>query len=169
MGYPMPHARTTAAHRPPEMDGLLMPNHRRQTISLGPVLRRRRMQLELTQAQVADKVGCRPNYIGYLEAEARHPSPEIVAKLAAALDLDRQELFFLANPNVRAMVRPGSEPDKTDSAWQRFRANKRLHTRHGITRTELGALESVSRLGPVRNQRDFLFVLQAIRQALTDD
>jgi transcriptional regulator with XRE-family HTH domain len=140
---------------------------REKTLSLGAVLKRRRRQLDLTQTQVAAKVGCRPNYIGYLETDVRHPSPAVVAKLAKALDLDHQELFFLANPQTRALIAP--ERPEPELAWERFKANRRLHTRHGITRAELGALERVAALGPVRSQRDFLFILQSIRQALSDD
>jgi transcriptional regulator with XRE-family HTH domain len=142
-------------------------NRKQKGLTLGSVLKRRRQQLQMTQAEVADKVGCRPNYIGYLEADARRPSPKVVVKLSAALDLDRQELFFLANPEARAVV--PTRNTREESSWQRFKTNKRLHTRHGITRSELNALQSVAGLGEVRNQRDFLFILQTIRQALTDD
>lgn len=144
-----------------------MAKRRQAGVSLGAVLRRRRLQLELTQRQVADRVGCRSNYIGYLEADVRRPSPEIVKKLASVLDLDAQELFFLAHPQARALVAP-AEPT-SDTAWHRFKANKRLHTRYGITSRELSALEAIAALGPVRSQRDFLFILQAVRQALTEE
>jgi transcriptional regulator with XRE-family HTH domain len=144
-----------------------MTKRRSRELSLGAVLKRRRLQLEMTQAQVAAKVGCRPNYIGYLEANERHPSAGVVAKLAKVLDLDRQELFFLANPQARAMIAP--EISVNASAWERFKGNRRLHTRHGITRAELTTLREVAALGPVRTQRDFLFILQTIRQALTDE
>jgi DNA-binding XRE family transcriptional regulator len=136
-------------------------------LTLGEVLLRRRKQLGLTQAQVAAKVHCRPNYIGYLEANARRPSHGVLQRLAKALDLDVQELFFLAHPHMRSVVQP--PPAMQGSAWERFKANKRMHTRQGITRRELSALESVAALGPVRTQRDFLFVLQVIRQALTEE
>lgn len=138
---------------------------RAKGLSLGAVLRRRRLQLELTQAQVAAKIRCRPNYIGYLEADARRPSAPVIARLARALDLDSSELYFLANPQAGALV--GRQPSEPKSAWEEFRDNKRLHTRHGITAAELAALERVAALGVVRTQRDFLFILQTIRQALT--
>lgn len=136
-------------------------------VTFGSVLRRRRHQLGQTQAAVAKKVGCRPNYIGYLESGARRPSQKLVLKLAKALDLDAQELFLMANPLVRDVVAPKTE-DRA-SVWENFKANKGLHTRHGITAKELTVLQNVSALGPVRTQRDFLFVLQSIRQALTDE
>lgn len=135
--------------------------------TLGAVLYRRRQQLELTQQQVADKVGCQANYIGYIEANMRRPSPSLIAKISKVLDLDPQELFFLSNPQARALV--SKEPETSGSSWDRFRANRKLHTRHSISRAELAALGGVAGLGPVRTQRDFLFILQTIRQALTDE
>lgn len=135
--------------------------------SLGIVLKRRRRQLELTQSEVAKRVGCRPNYIGYLEADVRHPSMTIVAKLAKALDLDERELFFLANPQTRALIAPDHPPP--ESAWRRFKGNRSLHTRNGITPAEITTLERIATLGPVRSQRDFLFILQIIRQAVRDE
>jgi transcriptional regulator with XRE-family HTH domain len=139
----------------------------KEKLTLGRTLLRRRKQLGLTQAQVAARVVVRPNYVGYLEADARRPSPKVVIKLAKVLDLDPQELFFLANPQVRAVVEP--RPPARGSTWERFKKDKRLQTRHGVTRAELRALERVSALGPVHSERDFLFILQAIRQALTDE
>ncbi|MBI1813798.1 MAG: helix-turn-helix transcriptional regulator [Deltaproteobacteria bacterium] len=144
-----------------------MAKRRSNELSLGAVLKRRRRQLEMTQSQVSDKVGCRANYIAYLESDARRPSHSVVAKLARALDLDQQELYFLAYPQAKALMRP--ERPEPESAWLRFKANKRLHVRHSITRGEFSALERVASLGAVRTQRDFLFILQTIRQALTDE
>jgi transcriptional regulator with XRE-family HTH domain len=133
--------------------------------TLGMILRRRRRQLELTQHQVARRVGVRANYVGYLERDMRRPSTAVLVKLAKVLDLDREELFFLANPQVRDFIHTNTS-DPMESAWESFRNNKRLQTRHGITHGELKALQQVSALGPVKTSRDYLFILQAIRQAL---
>lgn len=136
-----------------------------RSTSLGIVLRRRRRQLELTQQLVARRVGVRANYIGYLERDMRRPSTAVLVKLAKVLDLDREELFFLAHPQVRDFIRTDA-PDPSESAWERFRADTRLHTRHGITRAELKVLQQISQLGPVHAARDYLFIVQTIRQAL---
>jgi transcriptional regulator with XRE-family HTH domain len=134
-------------------------------MTLGSLLQRRRRQLDLTQLDLAAKVGVRGNYIGYLERGMRRPSTAVLVKLAKALDLDRQELYFLAHPQVRTFLDTEvAAPQR--SAWQAFRDDKRLHTRHGVTRKELKALEAVSRLGSVQSSRDYLFILQVIRQAL---
>lgn len=144
-----------------------MPAAKQQKVTFGSVLRARRHQLGQTQAQVAKKVGCRPNYIGYLESGARRPSQKLVFRIAKAMDLDAQELFLLANPLVRDVVMPKAET--RESVWENFKANKGLQTRHGITTKEMSALQSIAALGTVRAQRDFLFILQSIRQALSDE
>ncbi|MBI3782663.1 MAG: helix-turn-helix transcriptional regulator [Deltaproteobacteria bacterium] len=134
--------------------------------SLGRLLRQRRRQLDLTQQEIARKVGVRANYIGYLERDMRRPSTTVLVKLAKVLDLDRQELFFLAHPQVRGFL-DDEVPEPRQSVWKTFRANKRLHTRHGITNRELRVLEGVAGLGTIQSARDLLHVLQSIRQALT--
>ena len=135
--------------------------------TLGYVIRRRRRQLDVTQQEVARRVGVRANYIGYLERDMRRPSTNVLLKLAKVLDLDREELFFMAHPQVRGFIRADG-PDTQGSAWDRFRADKRLHTRQSITQRELKVLQHVSTLGDVRSPRDYLFILQAIRQALQE-
>lgn len=137
----------------------------RRSTTLGAVLRQRRRQFEITQQQVARRVGVRANYIGYLERDMRRPSTAVLAKLARVLDLDREELFFLAHPQMREFIQT-PEADSTQSPWEQFRGNKRLHSRLGITPAELRVLEQTSMLGAVRSSRDYLFILQAIRQAL---
>lgn len=134
--------------------------------TFGGVLRQRRHVLGMTQANVAKMVGCRSNYIGYLESGARHPSQKLVFRLAKALDLDQQEMFLLANPAVREVVEGVKTPK---DATQAFFANKGLHTRHGIASAELKALKAIAGVGRVRTERDFLHILGAIRMALTDE
>ncbi len=136
-------------------------------MTLGGMLKQRREQLGLSRVEVADRSQCRANHIAYLELNQRRPSPSLVKRLATTLDLDATELFFQANPEARALVAPQRET--RGSVWERFKANRALHARHGISKKELVALEAVAMLGAIRTQRDFLFILQTIRQALTDE
>lgn len=136
-------------------------------MTLGGMLKQRREQLGLSRAEVATRSQCRANHVAYLELDQRRPSPALVRRLALTLDLDATELFFQANPEARALVAPQRE--SRGSVWERFKTNRALHTRHGISKKELAALEGVAMLGAVRTQRDFLFILQTIRQALADE
>jgi predicted ATPase/class 3 adenylate cyclase len=67
-------------------------------ISFGAWLRRRRRALDLTQAELAQRVGCVPGTIKSIEAETRRPSKQLAVLLADALGLEGQEraLFLKA-------------------------------------------------------------------------
>jgi predicted ATPase/class 3 adenylate cyclase len=67
-------------------------------ISLGLWIKRRRKALDLTQDELAQRVGCSLNLIQKIEADARRPSREIAALLADTLELaaDEQAPFIQA-------------------------------------------------------------------------
>ncbi len=73
--------------------------------TFGEVIRRRRRELDLTQGELADTIETSTPYVGLLESNQRRPSDAIVSKLADALGLDRGDLFFLANPNARELLK----------------------------------------------------------------
>src|SRR5215211_4848098 len=60
-------------------------------ISLGLWIKRRRKALDLTQDELAQRVGCSLNLIQKIEADARRPSREIAARLAEKLELTGDE------------------------------------------------------------------------------
>jgi transcriptional regulator with XRE-family HTH domain len=128
-------------------------------------IRSRRRALDLTQEQIAHRIGTTTPYVGHLEAGKRHPSEKVVVKLADALGIDRAELFLLANPQAEAIITQPAEASH-ESAWEEFRKDKRLHRIHNITPEEMGLLSRVEMMGRVRSCRDFLFIINTIRQAL---
>ncbi len=101
--------------------------------SFGQVIRERRRQLDLTQEEVAKRIGTSTPYVGHLESAKRHPSDKVVTRIADVLGLDRRELFFLANPGAKALLH--QQPDSASaSAWEEFRKDeklKRLYNRLG--------------------------------------
>ncbi|HEV3113697.1 MAG TPA: helix-turn-helix transcriptional regulator [Candidatus Binataceae bacterium] len=129
------------------------------------LIRNRRRQLDLTQEEVAQRIGTSIPYVGHLEANRRHPSEKIVIKLAKVLGLDPRELFFLANPETKVLVsqKPGSSEA---SAWDAFSRNPKLRKIHGITDQEMDTLSQVALMGEVRSSGDFIFILNTIRHAL---
>jgi|SRR5215469_2096319 len=133
--------------------------------NLGDVIRKRRRQLDLTQEAVAHRVNVSVAYIGHLESGKRHPSDKLIPKLAGALDLDKRELFFLANPATKVFLVEGSKPNR-HSAWDVFSQDVRVRQLHNITRDEMEILFRVALMGEVRSAQDFLFVLNTIRHAL---
>jgi transcriptional regulator with XRE-family HTH domain len=137
----------------------------REKGTFGEVIRERRRQRELTQREVARQADTSAPYIGHLESGKRHPSDEIVKRLADILGFDRRELFFLANPHAEALLH--SQP-KSESApaWERFKSDENLLHAQAITGQEMEMLERVALMGDVRSPRDFLYILNTVRQAL---
>lgn len=140
-----------------------MPKAKERTF--GQVIRDRRRQLDLTQEEVARRIKTSTPYVGHLESGKRHPSDKIVSRLAEVLGLDRRELFFLANPRAQALLTPREET-AANSAWEDFRHNDQLRRIHNVTNEEMEALSRVALMGEVRSQRDFIYILTTIRQAL---
>src|SRR6476660_2814045 len=62
-----------------------------QRHSFGYWLRRSRKALDLTQAKLANQVGCSPETIRKLEAEERRPSAQIVERLAEIFNIPSNE------------------------------------------------------------------------------
>jgi transcriptional regulator with XRE-family HTH domain len=129
------------------------------------LIRKRRRQMDLTQEEVARRIGMSIGYITLLESGRRHPSEKVIARLAHALGLDQRELFFCANPSTERLV---SEQHKSNgrSVWDEFREDEHLHRVHDITEQEMRTLSQVALMGEVRSPRDFVFILNTIRHAL---
>ncbi len=60
---------------------------------LGKKIQKRRKSLELTQEELAEKIGIRRAYMGYIEQGRYAPSLEVVEKIARALSLKVSDLF----------------------------------------------------------------------------
>jgi len=129
------------------------------------VIRNRRRQLDLTQEEVARRIGTSVAYIAHLEADRRHPSEKVVVELARVLGLDPRELFFLANPETKGLVTQTLEGNG-ESVWETFAKDEKLRESHKITDQEMETLSRVALMGEVRSSRDFIFILQTIRHAL---
>lgn len=133
--------------------------------TFGQLIRDRRRQLNLTQEEVARRIRSSTPYVGHLESGKRHPSNKILPRLADALGFDQRELFFLANPHARAMLDPVRGPEN-DSAWDEFSNDLQLHQLHNISEREMQMLSQVALMGQVRSSRDFIYILNTIRQSL---
>ena len=137
---------------------------RGKTRTFGQVIRERRRQLDLTQEEVARRIATSTPYVGHLESGKRHPSDKVVTRLADVLGLDRRDLFFLANPNAKALLH--SKEKSSASAWEEFRKDDRVKRIHNIGAEEMDMLSRVALMGEVRSSRDFVYILTTIRHAL---
>ncbi len=134
--------------------------------SFGDVIRTRRRQLDLTQGEVARRIGTSVPYVGHLESAKRHPSDRIVAQLAEVLGLDRRALYFLANPAARELIEP-KKSAAGGSAWERLRRDDRLRKLHRVTPEEMEVLARVAQMGEVRSIDGFIHLLDTIRYVLS--
>jgi transcriptional regulator with XRE-family HTH domain len=119
----------------------------------------------LTQADVANRIGMSSGYIGLLEKGGRHPSKNVLIKLADVLGLDRRELFFCTNPQTEVLVFQQKQSG-TRSAWDQFSNDRNLRKIHNVSRDELRTLSQVALMGEVRSPQNYLFILNTIRHAL---
>ena len=140
-----------------------MPRPKERTF--GQVIRERRRQLDLTQQRVAHRIRTSTLYVGYLESGKRHPSDQVLGRLAEVLGLDPRELFFLGNPRALEFVRPKEKVNK-QSAWEEFRKDTRFRRLHKVTEEEVDMLSQVALMGEINSPRDFFYILNTIRYAL---
>jgi transcriptional regulator with XRE-family HTH domain len=137
--------------------------------SLGHVLKTRREELGLTQRELASKVNVKPSHVAYLEKDRRRPSLALVSRLADVLGLEKEPLFLLAHPEASSLIagrRELAPQQDREQVWRDFAGNKALLARHSIKPRELKVLSQVNLLGKITASRNFLFILNAIRQAV---
>jgi transcriptional regulator with XRE-family HTH domain len=140
--------------------------------TLGQVLKRQRKLLWLSQAELARRVGVKPSHVAYLEKDHRRPSLALLSRLGDVLGLGKESLFRLACPEASALIGEHKKPSctqKRNQAWASFVSNKGLLTRYQVTPQELKVLSQVNLLGKVSEPRHFLFILNAIRQAVDEE
>jgi transcriptional regulator with XRE-family HTH domain len=111
--------------------------------------------------------------VGYLETAQRKPSLRLLKRMASILELDPRALFILCHPEAEFLREENGEPKRKpeieSDPWRRFLSNRALLKRNKVTATELKLLKQVSLLSDVSHPRDFLFILNTIRQATKPD
>jgi transcriptional regulator with XRE-family HTH domain len=141
--------------------------------TLGPVLKKQREALGLTQRELALKLNVKPSHVAYLEKDRRRPSLMLLSRLAEVMGLQKEPLFLLAHPEASSLVdssrrepAPHRDPDQV---WRDFADNKALLVRHNVKPREMKVLSQVNLLGKITAPRNFLFILNAIRQAVEEE
>ena len=56
-------------------------------------MKRQRHIIQISQAKLAEKVNTSTHYIGMIECEKKFPTPEMLERIAIALEIDPPELF----------------------------------------------------------------------------
>jgi transcriptional regulator with XRE-family HTH domain len=131
------------------------------------MLKHRRQTLDLTQRQLAERLGVKGSHVAYLENGRRKPSLALLKRLADVLELNRSQLFLLAHPEAKSLLSSSAasaRPEDPAKAWQRFVRDRTLRARYHITPREIQALKHLSLLGFVLTELEFLAVVTLIRQ-----
>ena len=133
----------------------------------GTLVREARNALQLTQRDLAGRIGVKASHIAYIESGQRNPSLALLRRLADTLGLNRRELLFLIHPDAKELTdeRAHQNGNGKRDGWRQFSSNQVLLRRHNVTSAELRVLKQVNSLGPISNPRDFLFILNSIRMA----
>lgn len=140
--------------------------------TLGQVLKQRRHDMELTQRELAAKIGVKPAHIAHLELDRRRPSLTLLGRIADVLKLERESLFALSHPEAKTFIsaRRKATPDRSkDRVWRDFKSDRHTLADHGVTGAELKVLSHVNLLGKVTAPRNFLFILNSIREAAEEE
>jgi len=69
---------------------------------LGDVVRKRRLALELSQGELADRAGVHRTYLSDIERGSRNVTVTVLARIAEALELKVSTLFRLTEQNNQA-------------------------------------------------------------------
>jgi transcriptional regulator with XRE-family HTH domain len=82
--------------------------------------------LGITQAQLAERVNTSTNYIALIETEKKFPTPEMLERIAAALEIDAPALFstaFYPSPDtgMPAKIQELILSDISEAVSRRFR------------------------------------------------
>jgi transcriptional regulator with XRE-family HTH domain len=139
--------------------------------TFGKVLKQARLSLGLSQQALARKLGVRSSHIGYLEQGRRRPSLTLLNALADTLGVNKERLFLLSHPEAKDLIKDSAvkrAPAKQSDAWQELLADKATLIRNNVTAKELKVLSHITLLGSVLKPRDYLFILNSIRQAVKE-
>ena len=127
----------------------------------------------MTQEALAEKVGVKPTYIGYLERGKRHASPRIAASLAEHLGLNKSYLFLASNPVIREFLEINEDTYELEhlplpQSLIDLTNDKELRKQHEITDEEIEKLKKLAFLGEPRDKFDYILLLQMIRRIFED-
>lgn len=68
-------------------------------------MKERRRILGISQAKLAERVSTSTHYIAQIEQENKFPSPEMIERIAAALEFDSPQLFSMSSFTEEAVKR----------------------------------------------------------------
>jgi len=133
----------------------------------GDTIRRRRVERQMTQKDVAQRLKVAQNFVTYLENGQRKPTDEMIKKLAKILSLPNDQLYFEAHPELEAML-GDDKPMQVQlaPALAELKSDQVLRNQHDITNEEIEQLASIRFRGEIKRKEDYVFLLMSIRRAI---
>jgi hypothetical protein len=104
-------------------------------------------------------------HISNIEHDHGRPSLALLNRIVEVLGLPGKQAFSLAYPEAMAILESHRMHEGL-SVWQKFISAKGLWARYGVSPRELKVLANIQSLGKVTSPRDFIFILNSIRQAI---
>lgn len=128
----------------------------------------------MTQERLAELVGVKPTYIGYLERGKRHASPRIAGALAQHLGLNRAYLFLASNPHIKEFLNINEDTYEVSEqplpqSLLDLEQDAALRQTHGIGDEEMALLKRCSFLGEARDKQDWIFFWGVIQRIFRDE
>jgi len=97
-------------------------------------IKKRRRILGLSQANLAEKAEISTHYISQIEQENKFPSPEMLERIAGALEFDTPQLFSM-------------EASYTDDAIERFREGVQADLENAVSVAVGARLSELKKMG----------------------
>jgi transcriptional regulator with XRE-family HTH domain len=86
--------------------------------------------LGLIQRQLAEMLRVKGSHVAYLENGRRKPSRALLKRLADVLELNRWQLFLLAQPEAKSLLSSSAAPARPENSAKAWRP-KCLHATVG--------------------------------------
>jgi transcriptional regulator with XRE-family HTH domain len=139
--------------------------------TLGLVLKNRRIEIGLSQRELALRLGVKARLVAQLETYCRRrPSLQLLGHVAGILGLDKDWLFQLAeNETTKSSSGRLSAVSRPKGQAGVFGRNRALLDHHNITPRELRVLSQVNLMGKVKGSNALLFILDALRDCGESD
>lgn len=139
--------------------------------SFGDYIRDRRIELRLTQQDVARKARVSQNFVAYLENGHRKPSTPMIRKLSEALGLPSDKLYFLArDEELQGVIlfdaKEGQLHSDLSPILKALKNDRDLRDRHRISDEDIAMLAAIRGRGDIKTKEDYVFVLMSIRQVM---
>src|SRR5260370_42240908 len=102
--------------------------------TLGQIIKQKRLELALTQRELANQLGVKASHVAYIESGRRKPSLTLIRRIADALGLDRQEMLLLSHPEAQYLVNQSRETAAPNEAWREFVTRPPYLKRYSVSR-----------------------------------